>query len=139
MEAAILAQYEAFDDKYNQMVEYLSAEGGYWKDNDSWYMDADSFMEAGIPVIKSGHWLLADFGSYKKGRLKEEMKYFLLHSMKDGIIEPLSVYQNYRQAISNIGTLLSLIRSVESFNGLDTCDRELENTRLNDTESDTCN
>ena len=46
MGAAILAQYEAFDDKYNQMMEYLSSEGGYWKDNDKWYIDADSFIEA---------------------------------------------------------------------------------------------
>lgn len=131
---AALAQYSAFDDKYNQMMEYLSAEGGYWKDNDKWYMDADSFMEAGIPVPKPGRWLLADFGSYKEGRLKEEMKYFLLHSVKDRIIEPLSVYQNYQRAIPNIGKLLSLIRNVESFNGLDTCDRELEKARLSDTE-----
>ena len=101
MGVVILAQYEAFEDKYNQMREYLSAEGGYWKDNDRWYMDADSFMEAGIPLPNPGHWLLADFSSYKKGRLKDEMKYFLLHSMKEGIIEAHSVYQNYRQAISN--------------------------------------
>jgi integrase len=134
MGTAALTQYEAFEDKYSRMMEYLSSEGGYWKDNDRWYMDADSFMEAGIPVLKSGHWLLADFGSYKKGRLKEEMKYFLLHSMKDGIIEAVSVYRNYRQAISNIGKLLSSIRNVESFNELDTCDRELEDAGLNSTE-----
>jgi integrase len=134
MGAAILAQYEAFDDKYNQMLEYLSAEGGYWKDNEKWYMDADSFMEAGIPVPNPRHWLLADFGSYKKGRLKDEMKYFLLHSMKDGIIEALSVYQNYQRAIPNIGKLLSSIKGVESFNGLDTCDKELEHEGLNSTE-----
>lgn len=90
MGAAILAQYEAFDDKYNQMMEYLSAEGGYWKDNDKWYMDVDSFMGAGIHVPNPRHWLLADFGSYKEGRLKNEMKYFLLHSMKDVIVEALS-------------------------------------------------
>lgn len=29
MGTATLARYEAFDDKYNQMMEYLSAEGGY--------------------------------------------------------------------------------------------------------------
>jgi hypothetical protein len=51
-------------------------------------MDAASFIEAGIPVLKSGHCASADFGSYKKGRLKEEMKYFLLCSMKDGTIGP---------------------------------------------------
>lgn len=134
METAALTQYGKFDDKYSRMTEYLSSEGGYWKDNDRWYMDADSFMEVGIPIINSRHLLLADFGSYKKGRLKEEMKYFLLCSMKDGIIEAVSVYKNYRRAISNIGKLLSVIRNVTSFNGLDTCDRELENAGLNDTE-----
>jgi hypothetical protein len=134
MGVAVLTQYEAFDDKYNQMMEYLSAEGSYWKDNDRWYMDADSFMEAGIIVANSRHWLLADFGSYVKGRLKEEMKYFLLHSMKDRIIEPVSVCQNYLRAISNIGKLLSSIKDVESFNGLDTRDRELEDAGLNSTE-----
>jgi integrase len=130
----VRAQYRAFDDKYSRMTEYLSSEGGYWKDNDRWYMDAASFIEAGIPVLKSGHWLLADFGSYKKGRLKEEMKYFLLCSMKDGTIEAISVYRNYRRAISNIGKLLSPMKGVESFNRLDTCDRELEDAGLSGTE-----
>jgi integrase len=134
MGTAALAQYGAFDDKYNWMTEYLSSEGGYWKDNDRWYMDADSFKEAGIPVPNPRHWLLADFGSYKKGRLKEEMKYFLLSSMKDGTIEAVSVYQNYQRAIPNIGKLLSSIKVVMSFNGLDTGDRELENAGLNSTE-----
>ena len=134
MGAAILAQYETFDDKYNQMMEYLSAEGGYWKDNDKWYMDADSFMKAGIVVPNPRHWLLADFGSYAKVRLKEEMKYFLLHSMKDKIIEAVSVHQNYLRAISNIGKLLSTIKDIESFSGLETCDRELEKAGLNNTE-----
>ncbi len=129
-----LTQYETFEDNYSRMMEYLSSEGGYWKDNDRWYMDANSFRDAGIPVLRSGHWLLADFSSYKKGRLKEEMKYFLLRSMKDGVIEAISVYRNYRQAITNIGKLLSSIKNVESFNGLNTCDRELEDEELNSTE-----
>jgi len=134
MEAANLVQYEAFDDKYYQMMKYLSTEGGYWKDNDRWYMDADSFVEAGMSVSNQGHWLLADFSSYKKERLKDEMKYFLLYSMKDAIIEPISIYRNYRQAIPNMGKLLSTIRGIESFSGLDTCDRELEDAGLNSTE-----
>jgi integrase len=134
MGVAAIVPNEAFDDKYNQMMEYLSAEGGYWKENDRWYMDDDSFKEAGISVPNPRHWLLADFGTYKKGRLKEEMKYFLLHSMKDGIIEALSVNQNYQRAIPNIGKLLSSIKGVESFKELDTCDRELENAGLNSTE-----
>lgn len=134
MRTAALAQYGAFDDIYSRMTEYLSSEGGYWKDNDRWYMDANSFIEAGIPVPNRGHWLLADFASYKKERLKGEMKYFLLLSMKDRVIEPISIYRNYRQAIPNIGRLLSPIRSIESFNGLDTCDRELEDAGLGSTE-----
>jgi len=134
MRTAALAQYGAFDDKYSRMTKYLSSEGGYWKDNDRWYLDNESFMEAGISVQTPGRWLLADFGSYKKGRLKEEMKYFLLHSMKEGAIESVSFYRNYRQAISNIGQLLSGVKGVESFNRLDTCDRELEGAGLSATE-----
>lgn len=134
MRTAALAPYGELDDKYSRMMEYLSSEGGYWQDNDRWYMDADSFMEAGILLPNPRHWLLADFSSYKRGRLKDEMKYFLLRSMKDRVIEAISVYRNYRQAISNIGRLLSPIRNVESFNGLDTCDRELKDAELNSTE-----
>lgn len=134
MGVVILAQHEAFDDKYNQMMEYLSSEGGYWKDNNRWYLDDNSFIAAGISVSNPGRRLLADFGSYKKGRLKDEMKYFLLHSMKEGIIEARSVYQNYQRAIPNIGKLLSLTRGAESFNRLDTCDRELVDAGLNRTE-----
>ena len=78
MRTVALTQHEEFDDKYSRMTEYLSSEGAYWKDNDRWYMDADSFMEAGIAVKNHGHWLLADFGSYKTDQLKTEMKYFLL-------------------------------------------------------------
>ncbi len=134
MGTAALTQYEEFDDKYSRMTEYLSSEGEYWKDNDRWYIDAESFKEAEISVIESGHWLLCDFSSYKNERLKVEMKYFLLCSMKDGMIETISVYRNYRQAIQNIGKLLSSIRNVTSFNGLETYDRELENWGLNDTQ-----
>lgn len=134
MGTAARTQYEVFDDRYYQMTQYLSSEGDYWKDNDRWHMDADSFMEAGIAVPHRKHWLLCDFSSYKNERLKVEMKYFLLCSMKYGIIETISVYRNYRQAIPNIGKLLSSIRNVTSFNGLNTYDRELENAGLNDTE-----
>lgn len=134
MGAANLVQYEAFDDKYSQIMKYLSTEGGYWKDNDRWYMDADSFVEVGMSASNQGHWLLADFSSYKKERLKDEMKYFLLRSMKDGIIEPISIYRHYRQAIPNMGKLLSAMRGIESFNGLDTFDRELEDAGLKRTE-----
>jgi len=136
MGAANLAQYEyeAFDDKYGQIMKYLSTEGDYWKDNDRWYMDADSFVEVGITASNQRHWLLADFSSYKKERLKDEMKYFLLRSMKDGIIDPISIYKRYRRAIPNMGKLLSAISGIESFDGLNTCDRELEDARLKSTE-----
>jgi len=45
---AALAQHGAFDDKYSRMTEYLSSEGRYWIDNDQWYLEGDSFRQAGI-------------------------------------------------------------------------------------------
>jgi len=99
MRAATFAQYGAFDDKYNQMTEYLSSEGMYWIDNDQWYLEADSFRMAGITTGKRERGKLADFSGYQSEQLKNEMKYFLLYSMKNRLLSVSSLYANYTVAI----------------------------------------
>ncbi len=103
MGTAILAQYGAFDDKYSQMTEYLSSEGRYWIDNDQWYLEADSFRQAGINTEKRKTGKLADFSGYQSGQLKNEMKYFLLYSMKNGLMSVSNLYGHYREPIRQMG------------------------------------
>lgn len=119
MGATNLIQYEAFDDKYNQMMEYLSTEGGYWKDNDNWYMDADSFRQAGIDTEKWKSGKMADFSGYQSERLKNEMKYFMLYSMKNGLMSASNIYGHYKVAIRQIGTMLGSKHRTDSFAALD--------------------
>lgn len=118
MGAAALAWYEAPDGKYIQMTEYLSSEGSYWIDHDKWHMEADSFRQAGINTGKKTPGILADFSGYPSVRLKTEMKYFLLYSIKNGLLSVQNVYVHYRAAISQIGEWLGTIQPPESFCGL---------------------
>lgn len=118
MRATTLAQYGAFDDKYNQMTEYLSSEGKYWIDNDQWYLEADSFRQAGINTDKRKTGKLADFSGYQSEQLKNEMKYFLLYSMKNRLLSASSLYVSYTAAIQRMGNLSSGGRQADSFAAL---------------------
>lgn len=125
MGAEVLAIKETFDDEYERMTEYLSSEGGYWKKNDKWYLQESCFQEAGIKTGKSRKGLLADFSEYRSESLKMEMKYFLLYSMKNGLMSVSNIHVHYRKAIYELGLLITGKQPVHSFNGMDSGDREL--------------
>ena len=79
MGALAYAVYGETDEKYSRMTEYLETEDRYWLDNDIWYLEADSFCQAGIKTSQKAKGELADFSGYPTERLKNEMKYFLLY------------------------------------------------------------
>jgi len=125
MRTAVLAQHEIFDDKYSRMMEYLSSEGRYWIDNDQWYLEADSFRQAGISTEKRKTGKLADFSGYQSEQLKNEMKYFLLYSMKNGLMSASNLYVHYKLAIRQIGTSLGGKHASNSFSALDAGDERV--------------
>lgn len=94
--AAIAFPQRSYGDKYLQMTEYLSSEGGYWLKEDTWYTGAVSFDKAGIKVPE-GNWLLADFSVFRSGNLKTEMKYYYLSVMKRKWATANSIYRVVRQ------------------------------------------
>lgn len=105
--AALAHPAEYTDDKQNAMRSYLSSEGGYWLDNDIWKMQDKAFGEAGIKVPvqkvpkKKGR-VIADFTGYPTEALKAEVKYFLLHSLKERYITVVGANHNYTWAIRNL-------------------------------------
>lgn len=118
MEAVAYALvYEESDDKYREMTEYLSTEGGYWLKEDRWHTGAESFTEAGIRIAeKEKNWILADFSGYRSERLKLEMKYYYLWSMKEKWLTAKSLCHNYVRAVREIGKYLGEL-GVESLEG----------------------
>ena len=71
----------SFDPKTAEMEAYLSAENGYWLENDVWRTDSKAYKEGGLAEpYKEG--VLVDFSPYTNSLMKLEMKYYLLFSMK---------------------------------------------------------
>lgn len=116
-EAALILQ-ETSESKCDQMMEYLSSEGGYWIDNDRWVLEAEAFRQAGIKMDDPVKGMLADFGSFPPGILKTEMKYFLLYSMKNGLLSAKNIYKHYRHIIPEIGRERQEGSLPDSFAGL---------------------
>lgn len=78
---------------------YLS---GYWMEADQWELSAAAFAENGIDTagLKG---ILADFSSYRSFSLKNEMKYYLVHELKEGNLSVRNIYAHYRKIIRTIG------------------------------------
>lgn len=119
MGALVYAVYGETDEKYSRMTEYLETEDRYWLDNDIWYLEADSFCQAGIKTSQKAKGELADFSGYPTERLKNEMKYFLLYSMKNGLMSAQNIVIHYRGTIRDIGEWLSGCSPAQSLSGLD--------------------
>lgn len=78
---------------------YLS---GYWMEADQWDLSSAAFAESGIDTAGL-EGILADFSSYKSFSLKNEMKYYLLHELKEEILSVRNIYVHYREIIQRIG------------------------------------
>ena len=127
MGAAALAIPELYvadvaDEKHKVMAEYLSSEGGYWKDNDIWDLHNEAFIQAGIKVPGSKRkntkgYVVADFREYGSVSVKNEVKYFLLYSMKEGFLTAIGIIKNYARAIKNLGRCIP--EGASSFEELD--------------------
>lgn len=129
---AIAFPYEASADKYLQMIDYLSSEGGYWRDNDIWKTDAEAFIQAGIRLDFKGKRTLADFSGYQTATLKTEVKFFLLHMLKEHRMSAGCIYGHYRKAIADMGHLSGQKGALQSLDGLDNGDRELADLGYSD-------
>ncbi|MCD8395878.1 MAG: tyrosine-type recombinase/integrase [Lachnospiraceae bacterium] len=109
---------EGFDNKYNQMVEYLEADGRYWIDNDQWSLEAEAFRQAGINTGKETEGNLVDFSTFPERNLKTEMKYFLLYSMRNKLLTAGNVLRHYRDTVREIGQKREGNELPDSFAGL---------------------
>ena len=113
---------EDADEKFREMTSYLSSEKGYWKNNDIWELHNEAFIKAGIRVPEQKRtsakgYTVADLSGYKPYKVKTEIKYFLLYSMKEGLLTAISICKNYTRAIRNLGKCIPA--ETESLEGVD--------------------
>lgn len=113
--AAYVFDRKEEDDKYREMKEYLSSEGGYWLKKDKWTVSAYAFQQAGLDVEGCKASILADFTAYTKECMKIEMKYYLLYSMKNERLSPFHVCNMMTATIRMMGDVLVQKSVYESF------------------------
>ncbi|WP_252254939.1 tyrosine-type recombinase/integrase [Clostridium sp. ZBS12] len=78
--------------KYNEMIEYLKQDDGYWLENDIWNINNTVFD--GIEYKVSSKNIKLDF--IKNEKFKNEIKYYLVYSLKNKYIT-LSKISNEQQ------------------------------------------
>ncbi|KFX54459.1 tyrosine-type recombinase/integrase [Clostridium botulinum] len=68
--------------KYDEIIEYLKQDNGYWLENDKWDLTEEFFI--GAKIYNSRY---IDFSSFKNEYIKNEVKYFVLFYVKENYIK----------------------------------------------------
>lgn len=85
-----------------EMEEYLSAEGGYWLENDIWRTDSEAYRASGLRRSRRDG-VLADFTGYRNASMKLELKYYILCSLKNQWKSPVYVQDMLVSVIRLVG------------------------------------
>lgn len=78
--------------KYDEIIEYLSQDNGYWLENDKWDFTEEFFI--GKKIYSSRY---IDFSNFKNESIKNEVKYYILFSFKERFLTNVSIVEfSYR-------------------------------------------
>jgi len=111
--------------KYDQIVEYLSMDGGYWIENDTWDFRDSVFQEAGIYAADRYTKHLA-FSDFTDEVLKNEAKYYVAFSLKTKALSASTVQQNCRKPLACLGKYVSGGNRPESFKSFVITNKQME-------------
>ena len=90
------------DPKRAEMEAYLSAEDGYWIQNDIWRTDSEAYRASGIKKSRRDG-ILADLTSCQNAYMKLELKYYILYSLKNQWKSPVYIQDMLMTVIRLIG------------------------------------
>lgn len=114
-----------FSPKEEEINEYIS---GYWNDEDVWDLSAEVFRTEKINTGKKKG-ILADFTSFRNATLKREMKFYLLHALREKTLSVANIHVHYKGIVNQIG-IHQTVSSFERAEVVDLYYAGKENTRL---------
>jgi integrase len=102
--------------KYDEIIEYLKQDNGYWLGNDKWDIEDEVFGEVEYKVnVKN---IRLDF--IRNEILKNEIKYYLVYSLKNKYISLSAILNEYQYAIKYLIQYIELNYSNKiSFDDID--------------------
>lgn len=86
--------------KYDEIVEFLSQDNGYWLENDKWDLTEEFFMRK-----KQRGYRYLDFSTFKNNYIKNEVKYYLIYSYKNKFLKE-SLIGEIGYTLKRLGTFL---------------------------------
>ena len=98
--------------KYDEIIEYLSQDDGYWLKNDKWDLTEKFFVGN---VIKSGrnYFRYIDFKIFDNIKIKNEFKFFILYNFKNKLYTTIGMLR-IRSTFKHL-TDLKELREIDSF------------------------
>ena len=112
------------DPKHEMMIEYLSAENGYWLENDEWWADSIAYKSTGLRNARHNSYSFADFRSFGNECLKLEMKYYLLYAIKHKWMSAFTLQNMQSAALRLLGEKLGSNQKISSFSEYDARDEK---------------
>ncbi len=86
--------------KYDEIVEFLSQDNGYWLKNDKWDLTEEFFMRK-----KQRSYRYLDFSTFENTYIKNEVKYYLIYSYKNKFLKE-SLVGEIGYTLKRLGTFL---------------------------------
>lgn len=99
--------------KYNEIIEYLSQNNGYWLENDKWDLIDDIFI--GKKIRNNRHF---NFERINNICLKNEIKYYFLYNFKNGLIN-LNTLDRQSESLKNLSCFSNKYIKVNTLNDVD--------------------
>lgn len=99
--------------KYNEIIEYLSQNNGYWLENDKWDLIDDIFI--GKKIRNNRHF---NFERINNICLKNEIKYYFLYNFKNGLIN-LNTLDRQSESLKNLSCFSNKYIKVNTLNEVD--------------------
>ena len=97
--------------KYEEIIEYLKQDDGYWLENDKWDLTKEFFI--GKKIYRSRY---IDFYSFEKEYIKNEIKYYTLYLVKETYIKK-SHLLNLSYRFNSLGAFFEkYYKNTNSFN-----------------------
>lgn len=97
--------------KYDEIIEYLSQDNGYWLKNDKWDLEKQFFVGKKSYGVK-----YIDFSSIKSKILMNEVKYYIIYSFKNKYIS--------HSHIRNLGSAMKIFSDFYTEKSLASIDKE---------------
>ena len=89
--------------RYGEILSYLSEDGGYWIENDVWEVKNKAFADNGLfPTLRQTTAKI-DFSHYTEEIMRNEVKHYLISSLKSGVLKLNTVLNLYSTAVKRLG------------------------------------